>query len=132
VFLGDVVKAGDEAVNAWRKLDELGSRFRALRAAWDALFTLKFRGETADTAGQFAVIRNIGADGVWPTYHRGGTPPWPRTMPAYLAWLVSSEAQVWMPPPEEMDSAIEAQRKLVAERQRAARQRMVSTSFTSA
>lgn len=104
---------------SWAAMEQLSDRYRAIRAAFEEL-RLKSDPEVVGEeipvgvgdAAWFSEFANAGE--VWPTFMREHfdhkyelSPPWPKTYPARLIWVVSSAAEAWLPLPAEQRQAFE-------------------------
>jgi len=115
----EAVDVGDDAVDAWRGLAPLRSRYDELRAAQNFVFQhehellqnsrsryIDERHVNPDPLASDLAVRNL--DEVFPEWRQpdtrvtlvGESPnrrPWPEDPVAQLVWMVTSEAQPWLP-----------------------------------
>jgi hypothetical protein len=83
-------------------LGGLAGRYRAVRNAQRCL-RIVTPGPRFDTDDVFVELRNL--PDVWPNYSSWSskTAPWPSDPRQRLLWLVTSDAEPWMPTPREQD-----------------------------
>lgn len=112
-----VLDAGGDVAAAWQRLGDLADEYKAIRAAQADLTMRRFGADNPPAALTFCGdISNI--DECWPDWKlppgvsvRPTSPPWPHRKdepltPVYdrehLRWVVTSNAQPWLPTTEEL------------------------------
>jgi len=100
----ELLSAPEQTRQAWLDFQRLGRRYRAIRQAQEKLQLLGYRPARDD---RFAEFRNF--DALWPRRGALGgstTPPWPTSSTAArLLWIVTGQAEPWMPAADEADAA---------------------------
>lgn len=134
-----VMAAGDEAVAAWRALDDLARRYAEIRATQLGLAVKVGAPKlvvTAEAIAKFGIMRDV--DDLWPgradaTLGRGnsltGGPlsaaPWPHRNGDpwqidhgvdFLLWAVDAGAELWVPTREQLQGAADEASKVVSQR----------------
>ncbi len=100
---GNLIAAPQAERDAFGELQRLAESYAQIRAAAGHLKRLGLA-PVDDTQGRLSEFKNMMT--VWPTYGRGSfqsSPPWPQSSIGRLIWIVTSEAQPWLPLPEEQD-----------------------------
>lgn len=112
-----VLDAGGDVAAAWQRLGDLADEYKAIRAAQFDLTMRRFGADNPPAALTFCGdISNI--DECWPDWKlppgqsvRPTSPPWPHRKDEpltpvydreYLRWVVTSNAQPWLPTTEDL------------------------------
>lgn len=88
-----LLSAPKAARDAYVRLEEIADRVQVVRAARRALMVLDPPAE--DERDTFGELRNL--PDVHPAFRKLGAPPWPTGRREYLRWLVTSDAEPWLP-----------------------------------
>lgn len=112
--LGATLPTTDELLNgtdanrkAYKTLRALAGRYRALRSAQSLVVAVSGKPKD-DTGGLFVELRNL--PDVWPGRRAiavnpaAAAPPWPDDELGRLLWLVTSDAEPWMPTAADQDA----------------------------
>ncbi len=103
-----LLSAPDNQRKAYGKLQTLASTYARVHEARRVVGNLGLQPEF-DSAAHFSEFKN-GRD-IWPSRGMGteSRPPWPLDDPVgRLLWIARSEAEVWLPTPQEQDAVAKA------------------------